>query len=473
LKSPRTILMQGLMYGFLAAVVSAGALLLYVTWYGSTDRFAPGVHLGAEPVGGLRVRDGWLLLRESNRDSAPVVGGMNQPMQLAETTLIWKDRTWHLPSVDAAVAFDSRAALQDGLEIGRSGSILDRTLDMTHGWLRGHYLLVESTVKERVIKGHLEQIAQAINTAPRDAGFNLGTGAIDAESSGYQLDMEASLDQIRTAILSGQERVDLMVAEIFPKVTKQALEKMNQAELARFRTRILVADVGRVQNIRLAIEKIGGRILQPGEVFSFNEVVGPRDPEHGWAQAKELYQGEFVLGYGGGICQVSSTLYNAILLAGLQVKERYHHDRPLEYIEPGRDATVAFDLLDFRFANPLDISVLVMAHIVPGSPQWIEISLRAARQPLRAKIRLEDADVKYFPPEMIEVMDPTLPANHRKVEDEGYYGLEVKTYRVFDEAGRERRELVSHDRYKPKPGKVRVGIGNAPGAGRLLTPGLK
>jgi len=154
------------------------------------------------------------------------------------------------------------------------------------------------------------------------------------------------------------------------------------------------------------------------------------------------------------------------------VKERYHHDRPLEYVEPGRDATVAWNLLDFRFANIFDIPVIVIAKLVPGTPQWIEVSLRGDRQPSALKIRLEEADVKYYPPEMIEVFDPALPTNVRKVEDEGYYGLEVKTYRVFDDAGRERRELVSHDRYKPKAGKVRIGIGNAPGAERFLTPGL-
>ena len=163
-------------------------------------------------------------------------------------------------------------------------------------------------------------------------------------------------------------------------------------------------------------------MLQPGEVFSFNAVVGPRDAEHGWALASEIYQGEYVLGYGGGICQVTSTLYNAALLGGLEIVERYHHDRPLQYVGPGRDATVVWDQLDFRFRNSLER---------PGPPPRRGGAGRsaagggdAARRPSArpAPIRLEEEYVRFFPPDLVEVEDPSLPRGRRVVEDEGYFG---------------------------------------------------
>jgi len=139
------------------------------------------------------------------------------------------------------------------------------------------------------------------------------------------------------------------------------------------------------------------------------------------------------------------------------VLERHHHHRPLQYVDPGRDATVVWNELDFKFRNNTEMPLVLAARILPGSPQQIEVSIRAP-QPLDTPIRIEEADFRYFPPELEEEPDPSLPPNQRKVVDEGYYGLEVKVYRVYGSGPEERRELVSHDRYLPKPGKVRVGV---------------
>ncbi|HEY3365104.1 MAG TPA: VanW family protein [Symbiobacteriaceae bacterium] len=244
-------------------------------------------------------------------------------------------------------------------------------------------------------------------------------------------------------------------------------------QIARFATPILAADPGRVQNISVGIAKINGALIEAGQVFSFNERVGPRDAEHGWAQANEIYQGEFIMGYGGGICQVSSTLYNTVLLGGLEVTMRHHHDRPLQYVSPGRDATVAWNVLDFQFRNNADVPVLVGARLLPGSPPQIEVTLHAPRPVPADSVRLEEGERRYEPPVLEEIMDPALPAHVRKVIDEGRSGIEVKIYRIIRVGGNVRRELVSHDHYLAKPGKVRVGIGNAPGSERLLKPGIQ
>jgi len=230
--------------------------------------------------------------------------------------------------------------------------------------------------------------------------------------------------------------------------------------LAQFSTPIVNAEPGRVHNIALAAAKIDGRVLQPGEVFSFNEVVGPRDAAHGWAQASEIYQGEFVLGYGGGICQVTSTLYNAVLLGGLEIRERYHHDRPLQYINPGRDATVVWGLLDFRFRNSLSVPVRLAVRLVEGEPEGrLEAALLAPRPQEGEPIAIEEEQVRYLPPDLVEVPDPELPSGRRVVVDEGHPGVEVRVYRVFGTGPDARRELVSHDRYPPRAGRVLVGAG--------------
>lgn len=125
---------------------------------------------------------------------------------------------------------------------------------------------------------------------------------------------------------------------------------------------------GRVQNIELASQKINGMVLLPGETFSFNDTTGDsNDPKAGWQLATVIVGKEFTNGYGGGICQVSSTLYNSVLMAGLQVKERYTHSLPVGYVPEGHDATVSYPELDFRFVNSYDVPVRIGAQIEGGN----------------------------------------------------------------------------------------------------------
>jgi vancomycin resistance protein YoaR len=482
---PRGILMRGLLAGALAAALGAGAFLAYVSWYVGTDRILPGVQVGRIPVGGLPVAQARQRLTGNELWRPPVLAGGPgaaggtplggtggaSPQQGEMARLRHQEQVWSLPV--AEVGPDPEEAVDRAAAIGRSGPVWQRARIFLVGLVHGHLVHVEpSHQHEPDLESHLARIAAELEQQPTDARYDFETDTLTEEQPGQRLDLQASLEEIRRAKEAGRQEADLVVLSVEPEVKRADVAQARQHQIASYSTRILAADPGRVQNITMAVEKISGTVIRPGQTFSFNEVVGPRDAANGWAQAAELYQGEFVMGYGGGICQVSSTLYNTVLLAGIEVRERYHHDRPLAYIDPGRDATVAWELLDFRFRNNLPGSVILGARVLPGSPQKIEVTLNASRPAEDGRIYLEQGDVRYFPPEMEEVLDPTLPGDVREVVDEGHYGIEVKLYRVFREGGKERRELVSHDHYQPKNGKVRVGVGNAPGSDRLLDPGL-
>lgn len=454
--SPRRILWRGLVAGLCATLVSVGALLAYVGWYSKTNRIFPGVAVGGAPVGGLTRSD-----------------ALRRPAPAGDIRLYWGDRTWSLREWGVGVEPDVNAAVQTAQAVGRSGGLWRRANQFLTGLVHGHYVPYGTNLRQEALVLRLEELALELNRRPVDASYDFASDTTRAEAPGQALDVPATVQAVRRAMKQRRSDVELVVRPVAPTVTTADLKDAGRHEIARFTTPILAADPGRVQNIAIAVRKIDGVALKPGQIFSFNELVGPRDAEHGWAQAKELYQGEFVLGYGGGICQVSSTLYNSVLLGGLEIKERYHHDRPLQYVDPGRDATVAWKVLDFRFRNSSDSMVVVGARILPGTPQQIEVALYAPKPPAHEAINLETADVRYFPPALEEVLDPALPANVRQVLDEGHYGIEVKIYRIFRDGGQNRRELVSHDRYQPKAGKVKVGVGNAPGSDRLLDPGVR
>lgn len=129
--------------------------------------------------------------------------------------------------------------------------------------------------------------------------------------------------------------------------------------ISQYSTHFDSSQVNRTENIRLATKAIDGKLLAPGARFSFNAVVGERTAEAGYREALVIEGDVFTPGLGGGICQVSSTLYNAVELAGLEIIERHRHSLPISYVPPGQDATVAWPVLDFKFKNSLDAYLLI------------------------------------------------------------------------------------------------------------------
>lgn len=489
MSTPRKILIRGLLLGLLAAVCVAGAFVSYVDWYAKTDRILPGVRVGQLDAGGLTPRDvsqrlsKGLLWRPPGPQVQEATLGVGGPTEAAGAVstprrlqpvieLRAAGKSWLLDRAEIGPLPDLERAVAQAQAIGREGSRLDRVRAYLAGVTQGYQVPVPVFLREDLIQRRLEAIARELTRPPVDAQYDFKADKLTPQANGLEVDMPASLEAVRRAALFDQPTVDLVVYTLSPKVRVSDLKVTGQHQIARFSTPLLSAEPGRVLNIGLAMRKINGTVLQPGETFSFNGLVGPRDALNGWAPAREIYQGEYVTGYGGGICQVTSTLYNAVLLAGLEVKERFHHDRPLEYVHAGRDATVVWPDLDFRFRNSLDVPVRVTAQILPGKPQQVEVNLYATR-PLTSPISLEEAEIKYLPPPLVEVPDPTLPPKERQVVDEGYHGIEVKLYRVFGTGAQQRRELVSHDRYKPKPGKVKVGASNQKSSRRLPKTGIE
>ncbi len=136
--------------------------------------------------------------------------------------------------------------------------------------------------------------------------------------------------------------------------------------LGEFSTRIVDNTESRVKNLRLACSAINGKVIQPGEVFSFNGTVGPRTQERGF-QMGHVFEGtKKTEAVGGGVCQISSTLFNTARKAGMEIVERHQHKRKVDYVKLGDDATVSYGEMDFRFRNTASQPVKIEAGVVPG-----------------------------------------------------------------------------------------------------------
>jgi hypothetical protein len=133
--------------------------------------------------------------------------------------------------------------------------------------------------------------------------------------------------------------------------------------ISSYYTTLIDRSVNRTINVTLSCQAIDGLILQPGQVFSFNETSGPRTQERGYQVAPIFVGKKVVPGRGGGVCQTSSTLYNSVLEAGLEVVERHPHSLPVAYVAAGRDATVSWEGADLKFRNNLDVPIKILARV--------------------------------------------------------------------------------------------------------------
>jgi vancomycin resistance protein VanW len=214
-----------------------------------------------------------------------------------------------------------------------------------------------------------------------------------------------------------------------------------EREIASFSTPLRGRTQSQVHNVTLALNALDRTLIAPGEEFSFNETVGPWTADRGYRKASVSYSGERILDWGGGVCQASTTLYNAALLAGIPIAERHRHHWPAPYAPPGQDAAVAHPNIDLRFRNTLDSPIRISARVA-GESVLVRLYSRAQTQPL------------YVEREILAVNEPTtvirarLPGSFRSPVL-GQPGYDVAVYRVFaDPDGR--RELISRDSYPPQ-----------------------
>ncbi|HOM02758.1 MAG TPA: VanW family protein [Acetivibrio sp.] len=220
-------------------------------------------------------------------------------------------------------------------------------------------------------KSEVEQIiwelSNGIDTPPKDAVLNEETLEITPEEPGKKLDIESTLE----AVLSAKEgeRVEPVVQEMKPKITQKDVEK-TIVEIASYSTPLLDDSENRVDNIDTASEYLNNEKVQPGEEFSFNGTLGRRTAEKGYKKApiiKRTQSGpKKGYGIGGGICQLSTTLYNAVEKAGLEITERHSHSKKVPYVPQGKDAMVAYGSSDFRFKNNRQNPIVIKSEIKDG-----------------------------------------------------------------------------------------------------------
>lgn len=224
-------------------------------------------------------------------------------------------------------------------------------------------------VDEKRMETIYDNLKDVVFKAPTNALFN-GKDNIVIEETGYQLDREILFERLQQFYYQGTiNEIEVPKQILYPKVTSELLAHIKQHKINSYITNYETKHGERSHNISLATEAINNTVVFPGETFSFNQVVGERTEDKGYKKAPVIIKGELSEDVGGGICQVSSTLFNAVNLKGVQMIERYSHSKQVPYVPPGKDAAVSWWGPDFAFENQYREPILIRAFAKEGQVQ--------------------------------------------------------------------------------------------------------
>ena len=301
----------------------------------------------------------------------------------------------------------------------------------------------------------INKIHSEIYKTPTNAYFTKDPYVIYPHVDG--IDFAISIEEAQNLVNNSQEEeISIPLNVTSPQVTTSDIG--NEAfpdQLSTYYTTYSTNNVNRSTNIRLASDKVNGTVVMPGEVFSYNATVGQRTSAAGFMPAPVYSGGEVTTGLGGGICQVSSTLYNAVLLANLEIEERQNHGFNPGYVPVGRDATVSWGAPDFKFRNTRNYPIKI---VCDGSGGTINVDILGLKEKDEYDIDIESYVTSWIAYSTITRNDPNLEPGETKVIQSGSSGCRSVAYRVFYKDGEEiDRELLSQDTYSPHNKIVAVG----------------
>lgn len=316
---------------------------------------------------------------------------------------------------------------------------------------KGLHLSLEYAINKEILQSALSQFDDSGLQKPKNAEYvykdrNL---SIADEIIGYEFDLEKLCENLKN---SDFPLINIDIKEAHPQVTSQSLKAQGIDEkIASFSTKFSSSNLQRSHNIKLASLSISGTVLPHGETFSFNSTVGQRTKERGYKEAGVYLYGQVSEGLGGGICQVSTTLYNAVLLADLEVVERNNHSLTVPYVPLSRDASVSWNYMDLKFKNNTNHSIYIGAEI---KGNIITFDLFGTKSNKEVELISTVLSKKSAP--IIYKDDTSLQPDEEVVEEVGHAGyVSTLTKNIYIDGELIGSEVVSKDRYLSSPRIIR------------------
>lgn len=326
------------------------------------------------------------------------------------------------------------------------------------GKAEGSTLVLEAdpeVLKEKIVAAN-----PAVNRAPKNASFSVSGDKVTLQPSqnGATIDTGPAAGAL-VALGAGDRKPIALPSVVQPAaLTTEAASKLGiKQRIAHYTTAFDARNAPRVGNIDRMASAMDGKVLKPGEVFSLNDATGPRTVSNGYQEAGILVDGELVPGIGGGVCQVATTLFNAVFTAGLDVVQRSNHSLFVSSYPTGKDAMVNFPSQDLKFKNDTEFGILVKARV---SAKELTVSIYSS--PLgRTVTETTSPQTNPKVPEVKYIEDPTLPKGTEVVSAEGKPGFDVTVTRKVIAGGKVLHSDNFVSKYRPWKRVIKRGTGPA------------
>ena len=300
----------------------------------------------------------------------------------------------------------------------------------------------------------IEKIYKEIYKEAKNAYIEENPTQVHAQVNG--VDFAISLEQAKQIISEEKEEYVIPLKITIPEITLDDLSKEAFPQiLGTFTTTYSASNENRETNLKLSSEKINGTIIMPGEIFSYNKIVGERTIAKGYKEAAVYSGGKVINGIGGGICQLSSTLYNAVVYANLEIVSRSNHMFLTSYVTAGRDATVSWGTLDFSFKNTRKYPIKVVSIVKNG---LVTVEIQGLKEEKEYEVVIENKVTEVIPYQVKYVKDDKLEEGETQIVQYGANGAKSITYKVLKYNGNVvSREILSTDTYSALERIIKIG----------------
>lgn len=369
------------------------------------------------------------------------INQLEKQLNQKTVTIICNDKTHTTTYEELGLAINANDTVDKALNLKGALDYLRSHITSKH-----HEIALVLALDSLLIENLANMLADEMVSDPVNASFHIsedGQVIIIPHVNGTKIDLSSLEQDLLRAVVQPNPQVILKAIIIEPDVKTQDIESYGINGLISNYTTRFTNDINRTHNIKVAANILNGLIIPPGAVISFNEVIGARTTEKGYRPAGVIIGDRLTEGIGGGICQVSSTLYNAALVANMGIIERHSHSLAVPYVPLGLDAAVAYGILDLKLKNNLDTHLYITAQVI-NSQLTVKIfgdTLTKSQVQVNSWVTEKiDFNTEY-------VYDPTLNPEEKKVEHKGMPGYRTKAARIITSNGVTKTETLPGSYY--------------------------
>lgn len=420
---------------------------------GKNDTINKGVYIGDVDVSGMTAEEAKTAVGEKVKS----MGGKSLKLKVNDTEVT-------ATAGELGMKWKNTDVVEDAIGLGKSGNIVKRYMDNKDLEHETKTYELDFTADSSAVKSYVENHCSQLNREAVEGSLTRENGAfvIVPGVVGLRVDVNKSADAIEKYMNETWEgesgTITLVAEEEIPRGTEEELSKVQDA--LGTATTYYGSTSGRNQNVEIGAEKLDGHLIYPGESFSVTEAVIPFTAENGYEMAPSYESGKVVDSYGGGICQVSTTLYNAILKAELEVEERSNHTMIVTYVDPSKDAAIAEGLMDLRFMNNTDAPIYIAGYAYGGELTF-SIYGHETRSADRTVTYVSETLSSTNPEGVKLYAKPDQNVGYLKQIQGSHQGLTACLWKDVTENGETTRTKVNSSTYQAVPVSYEVGTNSS------------